>query len=717
MIPKLLDSEKTLAELASDRTEGLGRLPEATVCKVTEERNGAYYLEMTLPIEAKHYKDITLGGIVTAKPNTTDDPQMFRICKVTRPLNGLVQIRANHISYDLNKTSVRPFEATGAANALRLLKSNMTGGAAFTFSTTIDNTSSTFRNTVPQSARALMGGQQGSLLDVFGGEYRYNGLTVQLLHNRGEDRGVRIAYGKNLTDIKQEENIESMYTAVVPYVTSNEQIVIGDLLTLIETAEPRIYNLDLSSRFQGTELPSKTEVNKAAAAYVKANNLREPNISISVSFVNLADTEEYKNIAPLERVSLCDTVSVFFEKLNISATAKVNKTVYDVLAERYQSIELGNARASLSSTINNSFAAVKEEVSQQKNFFEKAIEEATQLISGGLGGYVVMKTNAAGQPEEILIMDTDNTETATNVIRMNKAGIGFSQTGYNGPFISAWTIDGKFNADFIRSGTIEAINIVGSLIRGSTMVFGKEDEKQVTVSGITDGILFSGRGDIKFSTFGSFEAYNSQYINGEEEWANSLTLEHVIDDETGKPRNLSAFVNYEPTTGDAANGFKISADEYHNIYDAVIFNERHGVMQNQVGVMNTPTSTRINISNSWPGEANSASRLEMDTTTSKTKTRIYNTWNGVNRVSSQLLIETDASSSSIGMYTYNQQGGAIGSISAGANYYMFGVYGATYLAIDTSGNLIISAGGESHYARWQQITDKDGYTYKVLVAA
>ena len=717
MIPKLLDSEKTLAELASDRTEGLGRLPEATVCKVTEERNGAYYLEMTLPIEAKHYKDISLGGIITAKPNTTDDPQMFRICKVTRPLNGLVQIRANHISYDLNKTSVRPFEATGAANALRLLKSNMTGGAAFTFSTTIDNTSSTFRNTVPQSARALMGGQQGSLLDVFGGEYRYNGLTVQLMNNRGEDRGVRIAYGKNLTDIKQEENIESMYTAVVPYVTSNEQIVIGDLLTLIETAEPRIYNLDLSSKFQGTELPSVTEVNKAAAAYVKANNLKEPNISISVSFVNLADTEEYKNIAPLERVSLCDTVSVFFEKLNISATAKVNKTVYDVLAERYQSIELGNARASLSSTINNSFAAVKEEVSQQKNFFEKAIEEATQLISGGLGGYVVMKTNAAGQPEEILIMDTDSTETATNVIRMNKAGIGFSQTGYNGPFISAWTIDGKFNADFIRSGTIEAINIVGSLIRGSTMVFGKETDKQVTVSGISNGILFSGDGDIRFGTTGTFDVYNSTEVNGTPVRANQMIIENYVSEETGKPRNQSSFVNFEPYTGKPANGFKISADEYQNIYDAVIYNERDGVMQNQVGVSNTPTNTHVNISNHWPGAAEIASRLEMDTSKTKTKTRVYNTWNGVDRISSQLLIETDASSSSIGMYTYNQQGGAIGSISAGANYYMFGVYGATYLAIDTSGNMILSAGGESHYVKWQRITDKDGYTYLALVAA
>ena len=470
MIPKILDATIPLVELVNDTTEGLGRLPEATVVTVTEERNGAYYAELTVPISAKHYKDLTLGGIITAKPNTTDNPQMFRIAKMTRPMNGLVQIRANHISYDLNKTSVKPFGgATNVATALYGIKNQMQGGEAFSFYTD-KTTAGRFSNTIPQSARALMGGQQGSLLDVYGGEYQYNGLQIRLMNNRGSDRGVRIAYGKNLTDIKQEENIESMYTAVMPYVmfSNMTQAKVGDLQTIIQTAEPKIMNLDLTSKFKEEDgVPTAEQINAAAQSYIEANTLTEPKISISVSFVNLADTEEYKNIAPLERVSLCDTVSVFFEKLNINAKAKVVKVVYDVLAERYKSIELGNARTTLASTITNAISTSQQSIRNTRSFLEDAIAHATELITGGLGGHVIFNKNAAGEPEEILIMDTDSTETAVNVIRMNMGGIGFSRSGYNGPFVSAWDIDGNFNADFIRSGSIEAVNITGSNITGS----------------------------------------------------------------------------------------------------------------------------------------------------------------------------------------------------------------------------------------------------------
>lgn len=472
MIPKILDATKTLQVLASDTSEGLGRLAEATAVTVTEERNGAYYAELTVPISAKHYKDLTLGGILLIKPNTTDDPQMFRIAKMTRPMNGLVQIRANHISYDLNKTSVKPFGgATNVATALYGIKNQMQGGEAFTFWTN-KTTVGSFRNQIPQSARALMGGQQGSLLDVYGGEFHYLGLQVRLEASRGANRGVRIAYGKNLTDIKQEENIESMYTAVLPYImfSNMTQAKVGDLQTIIQTAEPKIMSLDLTSKFKEDDgVPTVEQINAAAQAYIEANTLTEPQISISVSFVNLADTEEYKNIAPLERVSLCDTVTVFFEKLNINATAKVIKTVYDVLAERYKSIELGNARSTLASTITNAISTSQESIRNTRSFLEDAIAHATDLISGGLGGHVVFNKNSAGEPEEILIMDTADTSTAVNVIRMNRKGIGFSTNGYNGPFTTAWTIDGGFVADFIKSGTIEAIDITGSNITGSNL--------------------------------------------------------------------------------------------------------------------------------------------------------------------------------------------------------------------------------------------------------
>ena len=246
---RLLDNTKTLTALNSDSTEGRGRLTEAVSAIVTEERNGAFTLEFQLPITAKHFAEIGNGSIVKAKPNPYDAEQMFRIFKVSKPLNGIVTFKANHITYDLNKTSVKPFNAVGASDAVTKIAANMTGGSDFTITTNISNTASAFKNSIPQSARALFGGQNGSLLDVFGGEWRWNNLICTLMANRGSDRGVRIAYGKNLTDIRQEENIESMYTAVMPFVkmTADDDAILGDLQTIIVSTEPRILNLDVSS--------------------------------------------------------------------------------------------------------------------------------------------------------------------------------------------------------------------------------------------------------------------------------------------------------------------------------------------------------------------------------------------------------------------------------------------------------------------------------------
>ena len=354
MILKILDTSKSLPELAIDQTEGLGRLPEAVTATVTEERNGAFTLEFRLPMTAAHFSEIGLGGLILAKPNPYDDPQMFRIQKISRPIGGIVTVKANHVSYDLAKTSVMPFAATGASAALSGIKNHMTGGAAFTFATDLTNTTSPFTNKIPQSARALFGGQQGSILDTYGGEFEWDNLQVNLLANRGRDRGVRIAYGKNLTDLRQDENIENMYTAVMPYVQDgNGNTAVGTLQTIVESDEPRILNLDLSSSFDitGGTLPEAEEIDAKAREYIEANDLSSPHVSIDVKFVNLADTEEYKDIARLEEVHLCDTVQIDFPKLNISASAKVNKTVFNVLTEKYDSIGLGDAKSTLAQSI------------------------------------------------------------------------------------------------------------------------------------------------------------------------------------------------------------------------------------------------------------------------------------------------------------------------------------------------------------------------------
>lgn len=607
MKPRLLDTSKTLSQLVSDASQGLGVLMDVTSCKVTEERNGAYIAEMDVSVDDPHFSDIVLNGVVAliTKPRGTE--QMFRIRKISKPMKGIVTVYLNHVTYDLAKTSVTPFTATGAALALSGIKSHMTGGSAFTFRTNLTNTTSTFKNEIPQSARALFGGQQGSMLDVFGGEYEWENLTVRLLAHRGSDNGVRIAYGKNLTDLRQDENIESMYTAVMPYVRmSGQDAILGDLQTIIQTAEPKILNLDLTEEFDANTTPTKAQINQKAQQYIQNNDLATPKVNLEVSFVNLADTQEYKDIVALEEVNLCDTVTIEFPKLGVDAKAKVIKTEFDVLAERYTSIEIGDAKSSLAKTVNGIGGSVNLLSDQLRNkvsasFMDAAIENATNLITGGLGGYVVISKNAAGEPEEILIMNTADKATATQVIRINKNGIGFGNS-YNGPFQTAWTIDGRFVADYIASGTINAIDINGSSItggsvtgttvRGSTIIFGTDSSKTVTASGDSEGVLFQGTGAARFNNVGNFRIYN--YSNN-----SYSTVYNYIS--LGKYNNTSYgdFLGMELVNKDFsgidANRIMFRANS--NVSRTILENRFSGVMRNRVYMSANSSGQEVSLQN------------------------------------------------------------------------------------------------------------------------
>ena len=462
MIPILYSKDTTVFS-----RNGLGRLSDAISCNIIEERNGQYNLEMVYPVEGMHYSDIQHSCYIFAKPGDGLNNQLFQIYKITKPINGHVKIMANHISYQLSHIPCGPFTAANAAQALQGLKDNSLENNPFTFWTNI-STTATYTQDVPASIRSRMGGVKGSILDVYGGEFGYDNRTVKLYAHRGTDRGVVLNYGKNITDINQEENIENCVTGCCPFwkgeeglVTLTEKVVYSTNANLYPYHRTEV--VDFSSDFQ--TMPTEAQLRARAQAYINGKGI--PKVNITVSFVALWQTEEYKNLASLERVYLCDTVTVYFEKLGISAQAKVIKTDYDVLKERYRSIEIGAARSSLTSQVVDIFEEFK--AKPTADAMEAAINSATNLISGGLGGYVILKKNADGKPEEILIMDTDDVTTATNVIRMNKNGIGFSTTGYNGPFTTAWTIDGRFVADFITAGTLRAIDIEGVNITGSSI--------------------------------------------------------------------------------------------------------------------------------------------------------------------------------------------------------------------------------------------------------
>ena len=444
---------------------GLGILSDAVSCVVTEERNGAFELEMQYPADGLRYKDIKLRSLILAKPNPTANPQPFRVYRISKPMLGIVTVYAEHISYDLSGIPVSPFEAGSTAQAMAQLQASSAVENPFTFWTD-KSTAASMKVAAPASIRSLLGGREGSVLDVYGGEYAFDRYTVRLYEQRGENRGVSIRYGKNLTDLQQEENCANVYTGAYPYWSGSE----GQLVQLPEKILPaegtygftRILALDLSSDFE--EEPTMDQLRARAQSYMKNNRIGVPDVSLAVSFVQLEQTEEYKDLALLERVNLCDTVNVEFPALRVSAQAKCVKTIYDVLLDRYQSVELGDARTNIADTI----ASQQKQIERAPTItaMKQAVDSATGQITGNKGGYVVLHSSTGGkQPDEILIMDTPDIQTAKRVWRWNKAGLGYSQNGYNGPYGLAMTQDGAIVADFITAGTLSANLIKAGVLR------------------------------------------------------------------------------------------------------------------------------------------------------------------------------------------------------------------------------------------------------------
>lgn len=465
MIPILYEAGET-----SFTTNGVGRLADATYCTVSEQRNGEYALEMDIPVTSKMFPELAEGRFIYAEPRPGGTRQAFEIKKIEAPINGIVSVYAPHISYRLNGIVSMPFTASTCALALNGLKTNAADTCPFTFWTD-KSASGTFTVKAPQGIRSLLGGQQGSILDVFGtGEYEFDMYDVKLYQKRGSDRGVHIRYGKNLQDLTDSSDATNVYTGIVPFysndlvtVTLPEKAVWGEHVDAYpyRIAKP----VDFSSQFETA--PTVAQLRAAANTYVNASTGWQINSNLRVKFVALSDTEEYKD-SNIQRVNLCDTVTVVTE-LGEEVSAKVVSVVYDVLAERYTSIELGSASTSLGQAISDEIM----EVVPTRSIMQEAIANGTRLITGGLGGYVILKPNANGQPEELLVMDNQDYTKAVHIWRFNKNGIGFSKEGYEGEFKQAWTIDGRFYTDWVTAGQIDADLVrTGSIVaeRGSMTI-------------------------------------------------------------------------------------------------------------------------------------------------------------------------------------------------------------------------------------------------------
>jgi phage minor structural protein len=468
MIPVLYRENET-----AFTSNGIGSLTDTIEYDVHEVLNGLYELSLIYPEDGDWAQEITHRRFIKVKPNDTSSPQPFRIYNVQVDAEThQIVVKGQHRSYDLTGIPVNTFSATGIVPALTGLISNSMIANPFTFWTDIVNTGSVMLVEEPASVRALLGGVRGSVLDTFGGEFEWDNLTVKVYARRGADNGVSIRYGLNLQNLNNERTSESFYTGCVAYYKDDDMELTGTVQEIDDAADyptKKIFILDASDKFDNDETPTVEQLDAIAANYIISNNLGLPfKDTLTVNFVPLWQTLEFQNVAPLERVSLGDTVHVLYKDFDVAM--RVIETHYN--GERYTEIVLGAKKASLKETITDPISAeFTGEIANVVSNMSQAIIDATQTLAGGSGGYIVYRFQPDGvTPEELLILDQPHLEDAVHVIRFNKNGFGFSTNGYAGPYENAWTIDTgaglwRLNADYISTGHLD-----GSLITAASIL-------------------------------------------------------------------------------------------------------------------------------------------------------------------------------------------------------------------------------------------------------
>lgn len=421
MIPKLYDRTET-----AFTSEGLGRLSSAIECVVTEERNGIYELTMKYPVNGVLFDEIEVGRIICATHDAGGDAQPFDIYRKSEPLNGVVTFYAHHISYRLNEITVMPFSASTCADALAAIPQNSAGVNPFTFTT--DKTySAEYQNTVPRQCRAMLGGEENSILDVFGkGEYLFDKWAVTLYTNRGTARSTSIQYGKNLISLLNDYDDSDSYTAVAPYwskeVSENDEPPAQVLVTLPEkyitsgeytdAGREIVVPMDCSTYFD--EPPTVTDLRSMAQEMLDNSAAWVPKQTIDVDFVALWQTEEYKDVAPLQSVLLCDTINVVVPHLNLVYRAKVIKTVYNTLLDRYTGIQLGDKPNTLTSEMKNAlgqqFSDLNKQAQDNQAYAEYAAQQA-QIAQNAADGAVVI----AGDTQQHFWYTEDGEDTGAHI--------------------------------------------------------------------------------------------------------------------------------------------------------------------------------------------------------------------------------------------------------------------------------------------------------------
>lgn len=443
---------------------GLGGLPDAIECIVSHEINGIYELQMRYPVTGQHFDEIESGRFIMAKPDDLTPAQPFRVYRITKPLNGVVTVYARHICYDMQGIIVEPFSAGSLTEAFQTIPTVLTPANSFIFQTT-RSVASGMEIKEPRPLWKLLGGQAGSILDVYGGEWDFDGYNVKLVTRLGIDRGVTIRYGKNMTGLEQDATIEAAFSGVYPFWYDEET---NTLVTLTEkfvtvpgaVVTDRVLSLDCSDDFDTQ--PTEQDLRDRANAYISANSVGNAKTSWKVSFVSSTGYED--DLRLLEQVQLGDTLGVHYERMGVDATARAVKTEYDVLADRYKAVTIGRVKQSLAQIIVDQQERTESQFEGVKSDIEHAVDNATDFIKHG-EGYMRFIYNASDELTEIVSLDDPDITQAQNVWRWNNGGFGFSSTGYSGQYTTAITQNGAIVCDFLTAGTLNANVIRAGIIQ------------------------------------------------------------------------------------------------------------------------------------------------------------------------------------------------------------------------------------------------------------
>ncbi|WP_147606605.1 phage tail spike protein [Enterococcus sp. DA9] len=480
-----------LAEHLYD-TQGLGALSDWLTATVSNKLNGAEIFQGTYPISGTNADLIVEGRIIQCYVDENRAKQRLRIYYAkTSVIGNTIEVKAEPIFNDIRKSVLNKYDsgtekitATQAwQNAKALAKPAIP--SQFSFSSLVD----TLANVKIEKANFLefFGGKEGSILDRFHGEFLKDNNTLHHETRLGTDHKIKAIYTKNLTGLDLEIDAQSVLVGVYPFISSSsegeDEITLPEKVIFTDYVDdyPAGYVSFVDFKDKATDVATLRE---AAKDWLKTNiDKQKPQVSGSIELVPLRHQRGYEKFVDLEKVSMGDGVDVYHPQLKVNMSARIVEYTFNVLTNSYDKLVVGNVKTNfLENTENNVSNLINDAIDQLKNgggisdLINDIVDHQTDMITGQDGGYVLLDPKEA--PSRILIMDTPDKNTARNVLQINNAGIGFSKTGINGTYDTAWTLDGGFNASFITAG-----EIVGITIRGTTLISDGTDYRTSIANG------------------------------------------------------------------------------------------------------------------------------------------------------------------------------------------------------------------------------------------